>query len=303
VIRGGTRSVIRGGLHMNSLVNIKYELYRDYAHAKGRKVSNESYRNFVKKFIEKSKKIYGDSITEEKIIDYMKYSVLSTIAEHLVNRDDINADMSYSMNNFLKKYNIIEADYEQNVIDLPMYNRIKLVYDKLIEKKQLESIDEYIEKLPSSWRKKYYDIINPKEDKGYDMYDNLKEKKKIIDYIEELEQVKEPIKILVRLSESNVILPGVYRLQEMNDLCKKADEMVFNDKLEGSRHPKTYDKVEFLILADKREKAYIIMRDRIDIGEKKNTDFYSFIVENYGYEKMRELEKINNLQEKESVEL
>lgn len=281
---------------MNNVVeDIKYELYKDHAIVNNEEISNESYIDFINKKREKYKKINGEMGENEKEFeDYLKCDVLTEIANYIVKREKNIIDISLDMDEFFRKYNVIDRKDANTIIDLPMYNRIQLRYEKFFERKELDNINKDISEISEELRNKYYDLINPEtNNEGYEKYEELKVKKLIIDNIEKLENVKEPVKILVKFSEASIEYPQVYTLSQMNNLCKKAEEEITIEKMKKLRHPDTYYKTDFFIIIDDGGKSYIDLHDRIDIGDREQNDFYSFIAKYYGYERIRKLEQIN----------
>ena len=280
---------------MNDNKKEMYMLYMDYATTKKESISNEGYEKFIAKEQKSYKELYEPMIGKDDFLDCLKYKVLSEIARYVAKNENSTSDMKLWMNQFFRKYNIIDKTNENSILDVSMYNRIKNVYEESIEKKELDNIEKYIDILPLNLKDKYFDMIRPDYSKeGYEKYEDRREKKFFIENLKKLDNVAVPVKILVKYSESNIEYPNVYTLKEMNELCKKEEERIAVEKLEGKRNPTTYDKTKFFIIIDDGNKPYVLLKDQIDLGDNMQTDFYTFILKYYGYEKLKQLKDINN---------
>ena len=281
---------------IKKILNMRYELYKDNCFLHNVEPSNIGYMSFIDDWRKKYFQLFGKDILQDPddFDDYLKYEVLSKIAKNFALSESAVEHMSYSMYKFLEKYEIISEDTGE-IINLSLYNRIAFAYQNTFEKKVLDNYDSYFDALPNSLKEKYYEILKPDYRKdGIEKYNDLKDKKMTLDHIEQLEDIKEPIKILIKFSESATIDCQVYKYDEMNDLCKKAEDEVLIEKLQGKRHPETYDKVAFYMFIEDKEKINLFMTDRIDIGDGQQSDFKSFIIKFYGYEQLLELEKIQH---------
>ena len=282
-------------------INMRYELYKDNAFLNSKEISMYEYMQFIYEEIKEFEKIYGMTVSgnQEEFDDYLKYKVLSKIAEYFASDENSYENLFYCMNRFFQKYEIIDKRQE-NILDLSMYNRIKLAYDRAFERKLLNNYSIFLEEVPQKLKNKYAVLITLDTTKeNGDKIMDFRNKKLILDNIYKLESEKEPIKILIKFSEVAIIFPEVYTLDKMNELCIKAEEFVESEISAGNRQQGTYDKVDFFIIVDNGEKAVLSINDTICIGDGEQVDFKNFLEKFYGSEYLENLENLISTQNQE----
>ena len=294
--------------------NIRYELYKDLCYSRGTSPSNLGYILTINKWSEDFENdMLKSAISDSEMFnDYIEYKVLSEIVQKEASEKGSYGNLEATMSYYLGKYKI--KDFKENkIINTPMYNRIKNVYDKALTKKVLDGYDELFEKIPELYKVKYYNILKPDENKDeFENYYDLNIKKTILENIEKLESIDSKVKVLVLWSEKFDIFgtwdslnqkddPKVYTLKEM-------DRLVYRNYMEVTEKDSGYDKTRFLIFVDTDENVVLSANDRIDVGDPYTNNFTNFMKNCYGKAYVKELSEFDsylknqlNIEEEEEI--
>lgn len=291
-------------------MNVRYELFKDYAKENNINICNIEYMKFIDEMSAEYERIHNRPClsNQDEFDNFIKYKVLSQIAENTARRDiGIGVLQSSSfMNKLLEKYNISEETKKE---DQGLLKRIEFSWERGQIEKVAKQYDEMLEKLPEEYKSKYYDYLKFKGEDG--ALQNSREfsyKKDILENIEKIEKIDSKVKIFIYWTDENGMKSFMentaYSLERANSLVPKSLEHLKHAR-ENLQMPYISNDIKFSIIIDDGNNFQISKPDDFLLGCEEPKDFYEVIEKHYGLDmlnEIREIEKSTNTCNEEEEE-
>ena len=286
-------------------INVRYELFKDYA--KENRIQDNS--NEYMKFIDKMKKTYEKTYNEDilsntdKFDDLIKYKVLSQIAKN-ESKESIGIgtiNSSSKMNKLLKKYNI-SKEYNES-----LFNRIADVWNKENRDKEILKYKVMLEKLPEKYKNKYLDILKFNEDESVTQnYGRIRYKKDILENIYKIEDVKSNIKIFIYWTDENGKAAfkdnTVYTLEKANQLAEESKENLLIQREKMNMQYISND-IKYSLIIDNNNTFIVTRPSDFLIGCHTANNFTELIEKYYGKEILEEINNYKTANNEEDEEI
>ena len=277
-------------------INVRYELFKDYAKEKNIQINNIEYLKFIDKMSIKYQDIYDKNpLSSPKDFDELiKYEVLSVIARK-ESKESIGIGTIYSssrMKNLLKKYSISEET------DNSMFYRINNVWDFENREKVIEKYKDMLINLPDMYKNKYYDILKFNDkDSITENYGIIRYKKDILENIEKIESINSKIKIFIYWTDENDKAAfeekSIYTLDKANELAKKSKENLLELRDKMNMQYITND-IKFSVIIDDGKKFIITKPGDFLIGCNQVENFTELMEKYFGKDFIEDIELSNN---------
>ena len=302
----------------NYVENTRYLLYldskginlEDYAMGKIEFNTNVEFLSFVDGYVKEYEKSFQKPVlsNQEDFTDYMKYKVLGDIAynEALNEIGSGYINSSPKMNRLLDKYDISEESSKE---DGALYKRISDRWEQGQKERIVSNYKkEVLNKIPIEYREKYLKILPDENTDSHELYMEINNCKQIVQNIDKIEDLNEPIKFLIKWSENPRFKSNeVLNLEDMEYKTNRAIEDVKLRNIEDSKiygeEVHSYDKLSFLMIIDDG-KDFEIIDERHDLGDFSSFKAYfeeTFTDEfkNYVYNLIEENETEDETEEEE----
>lgn len=291
----------------NEKMNVRYELFKDYAKENNINICNIEYMKFIDEMSAEYERIHNRPClsNQDEFDNFIKYKVLSQIAENTARRDiGIGVLQSSSfMNKLLEKYKISEETKKE---DQGLLKRIEFSWERGQIEKVAKQYDEMLEKLPEEYKSKYYDYLKFKGEEG--ALQNSSEfsyKKDILENIEKIEKIGSKVKIFIYWTDENGMKSFMentaYSLERANSLIPKSLEHLKHER-EKLQMPYISNDIKFSIIIDDGNNFQISKPDDFLLGCEEPKDFYEVIEKHYGLDMLNEIKEIEKTEEEEEEE-